>query len=199
MTYPYNGMLYSDFCGSTNRFIGFDPFMINTSSSDGVDHYKGRIIDFAPSPVEIDIIECVGVYGGCLRFSSKFNLVSCTLPVWELEEEQDERAVDRSGNLILKCSKYSLDTQLFDGTDPMSYLWPIFDPNDEDILYLSNENVVSFKCNFRTGEWSKMPACILNDHSTLWFQLITLPWWPTPVPRLSQDQHGNIPMEQASS
>ncbi|KAK9944207.1 hypothetical protein M0R45_009785 [Rubus argutus] len=184
---------------------GFDPFVINTNSSSdgGIDHYEGRIIHFGDRPdfvMSRDIV-CVGVYGGCLRFITELNLASCTLHAWELEEEHDERAVNRFGNLILKRSMYSLDTQMFDGTERMSYtsIWPIFDPNDEDILYLRNENAGNFKCNIRTREWSKMQVHRLHDKSDVWFQLITLPWWPTPVPRLSQDQHGNIPMEQASS
>ena len=117
-------------------------------------------------------------------------MVSCTLLVWELEEEQDKRVVDRCGKLILKCTTYSLDTKMFDGTDRMSYLWQIFDPNDEDILYLGAEDVGNFKCNIRTREWSKMPTHMFNDAgfvTSVCFQLITLLRWPTLVPRLPHD------------
>jgi hypothetical protein len=172
-SYSYNGMLYWNALSYNGKcYIGFDPFMINTtSSSNGIDHYKGRIIHFGDNP-NYDRsrgIVCVGVYGGCLRFIAEMNLVSFTLHAWELEEEHDERAVDRYDNLILKCSKYSLDTQMFDGTERMSLscLWSILDPNDEDILYIRHENAGNFKCNFRTREWSKMQIHRLHDNNSI--------------------------------
>lgn len=108
----------------------------NTSNGDGgtiVDHYKGRVIEFVGVPnVENLLIECLGVLGGCLRF---VDTQAYSIHVWELREEEDERAADISAKLCLECTKYSLDHEMFpDHRDRPDALLG-FDPNDEDILF----------------------------------------------------------------
>lgn len=192
ISFAYNGWLYWD--TEDNFAIGFDPFMINnTSNGDGgtiVDHYKGRVIEFVGMPnVENILIECLGVLGGCLRFDTQ----AYSIHVWELkeEEEEEERAVDISGKLCLECTKYSLDHEMFPGRRDRPDALLGFDPNDEDILIFSvncqkksHEPLVKF--NIRTREWSELERHL--EYILPFFQLVVLPWWPTPVPRLPQHQ-----------
>ena len=66
--------------------------------------------------------------------------------------------------------------------------WQVFDPNDEDNLYICSNHGNVFKCNIRTRDWSKMPH-MGNATGSFLFPLITWSWWPTPVPRLPQHCH----------
>ncbi|PRQ53121.1 putative F-box domain-containing protein [Rosa chinensis] len=193
VTYPYNGMLYywnSDY----NNFVGFDPFRINSSSDgdDTIERYKGRIIEFEFGG-ESSKIECVGTCGGRLRFIGGFDLISCILPVWELKEEQDERALDRSGKLFLKRKTYSLDREMIDAHQDMMRFCAdrFFDPNDENILCMhthGHSGSEFLRYNIRTRKWSVMchapDVRIYQLNGTGYiFPLTVLPWWPTPVPK----------------
>ncbi|XP_004306024.1 PREDICTED: uncharacterized protein LOC101307143 [Fragaria vesca subsp. vesca] len=184
----YNGMLY---WGTADNFsFGFDPFMINSRSeyADTIDHYNGRIIEFKDAAETSCNIDCVGVCGGRLRFIGEFDTDSYTIPVWELQEEQDKRAVDRSGKVFLKCRRYSVEREMCLLAKRRylrrSPIWRVFDPNDEDILYIRPKRGYAYKCNIGTGEWSRLP-----DNNHIWwnvrdylFPLTAQPWWPTPVP-----------------
>ncbi|KAL6143735.1 hypothetical protein ACLB2K_054430 [Fragaria x ananassa] len=76
------------------------------SSETGV-YGDGRTIEFGERK---PFVKCAGVSGGRLRFIGlDFNLYE--LLVWELEEEEDVRAHDRSGKLFLKCMRCNIRTR----------------------------------------------------------------------------------------
>ncbi|KAH0989271.1 hypothetical protein GBA52_000754 [Prunus armeniaca] len=84
--------------------------------------------------------------------------------------------------LFLQRRVYSFDAEMIPFK---SNMLPIaFDPSNKDIFYLHVDDDI-IKWNVHTGKWSK----IFKHWAKRWgYYTVVLPWWPTSIPRLPQQQ-----------
>ncbi|CAL8140421.1 unnamed protein product [Prunus armeniaca] len=90
-----------------------------------------------------------------------------------------------AGKFRVKARRvYELDEKIILNKNADNLFMPLaFDPNDEDIFYTCADpnNIVMF--DTRTRRWRMVDG--KGTSFTMFFPLV-IPWWPTPVPRLSQ-------------
>ncbi|PRQ41755.1 putative F-box domain-containing protein [Rosa chinensis] len=213
----YKGMLYwSSKCDG--YMIGLDPFFNNTTKSNisnfnnttnisnTNDHRQCHVIDFPNGePGSISVSR-----GGCLRMHRVSEVEVARFrdeyvaSVWEMKDD-GEHNVDggRAGKWCL-ISTISLDR--IGSENPLITEWsPLirrrawglaFDPNDDDILYLelydlyekSDHHIVT--CNIRTK--TLKVAKTTSIRGVIGVIPFTVPWLPTPVPRLEYNNHKDM-------
>ncbi|XP_062021207.1 uncharacterized protein LOC133737719 [Rosa rugosa] len=176
ISFAYNGMLYW-WDSFTNRYVGMDPFMINSNGNG--DHYKLRFMKFDDEVLDhLGTIDCFGVCGGYLRMCY-YQEADDTLYVWDWKEEQDcDQNEAGSSELCWKqTGVYSLGLRMASVGELLA-----FDPNNDDLLYLDVDEEICL-CNIRTGNLSELVGKSHVNVNGDFFPLV-LPWWPTPVPRL---------------
>ncbi|CAL8997304.1 unnamed protein product [Prunus brigantina] len=186
LSFTYNGMLYwlpdRDFI-----VIGLGPFYNNdgTSSSnnngDGIIDHKLGFTIFEETLDFGFMLQYSGVCRGYVLLCN-MSMLSRSLYVYELKQSQDDGAAAGKKLYLSKRRVYSFDAEMIPFK---SNILPIaFDPSNKDIFYLHVDDDI-IKWNVHTGKWSK----IFKHWAKRWgYYTVVLPWWPTSIPRLPQQQ-----------
>ncbi|KAI5355501.1 PREDICTED: F-box [Prunus dulcis] len=187
LSFTYNGMLYwlteQDFI-----VIGLGPFYDNdgTSSSnnngDGIIDHKLGFTIFEETLDFGFMLQYSGVCRGYVLLCN-MSMLSRSLYVYELKQSQDDGGAAAGKKLYLsKRRVYSFDAEMIPFKSNMLLI--AFDPSNKDIFYLRVDDDI-IKWNVHTGKWSKISRHWVKrcDYYT-----VVLPWWPTSIPRLPQQQ-----------